>query len=233
MTGKLWGIGVGPGEPELLTVKAANVLQRVQVVAVPKARKGQPSIAYQIAQSYLTPETQVVELIMPMTEVQEELERAWEQAALEVVSYLKQGLDVAFLTLGDPSLYSTFSYLAKKILALEPTLEMEVIPGITSFAAAAARLKIPLAEGDEPLVVLPTAKEQDLNEKAYQKANLVLMKVSRDYDSLVNELSKQNRLQDSFLASRVGQANEFVTEDLEKLVGQKIDYLSLIISRKP
>lgn len=233
MTGKLWGIGVGPGEPELLTVKAVNVLQKVQVVAVPKARMGQPSIAYRIAQSYLAPETQVVELIMPMTEIQEELERAWEQAAQEVASYLQRGLDVAFLTLGDPSLYSTFSYVAKKVLALEPSLEIEVIPGISSFAAAAARLLVPLAEGDEPLVILPTAREQDLDEQAFQEANLVLMKVSRDYDSLVRQLAKQNRLQNSFLASRVGQANEFVTGDLEELVGHKIDYLSLIISRKP
>lgn len=233
MAGKLWGIGVGPGHPELITVKAVQVLQKVPVAAVPKARRGQPSIAYQIARRYLKQDAQVVELVMPMTEARAELEQAWDQAARDVLSYLRHELDVAFLTLGDPSLYSTFGYLAKKVRALEPSLEVEVIPGITSFAAAAARLRVPLAEGDEPLVILPAAGERDLGERAWQGANLVLMKVSRDYDGLVAALARQNRLQDSFLVSRVGQEGELVTGDLESLVGRKIDYLSLIISRKP
>lgn len=233
MAGKLWGIGVGPGDAELITVKAVHVLQKVPVVAVPKARPGQASIAYQIARRYLAPGTRVAELVMPMTEDREALEQAWEQAAREVLAFLRQDLDVAFLTLGDPSLYSTFGYLVKGVTAREPSLAVEVVPGIMSFAAAAARLLVPLAEGDEPLVILPGGGEQDLDEKAWQGANLVLMKVSKDYSGLVAALARQNRLQGSFLAARVGQAGEFVTGDLEGLVGRKIDYLSLIISRKP
>ncbi|HHY60444.1 MAG TPA: precorrin-2 C(20)-methyltransferase [Clostridia bacterium] len=233
MAGKLWGIGVGPGDPELITVKAVQVLQKVPVVAVPQAGRGRPSLAYEIARRYLRAEVQVVELVMPMTEDRKKLEPAWDRAAWEVLRYLRQDLEVAFLTLGDPSLYSTFGYLAKRALALEPALTVEVIPGITSFAAAAARLAVPLAEGDEPLVILPAAGEQDLAEKVPPEANLVLMKVSRSYDKLVAALARQNRLAASFLVSRVGQAGELVTGDLQRRVGTKVDYLSLIISRKP
>jgi precorrin-2/cobalt-factor-2 C20-methyltransferase len=233
MTGKLWGIGVGPGDPDLITMKAVKVLAQVSVVCVPRAKAGQPSLALSIARGYLSPEAKVVELTMPMTEVREKLENAWRDAAKTIMSYLQAGEQVAFLTIGDPSLYSTFSYVNNVLQTEEAWLDTEIIPGISSFSAAAARLGRPLAEGDEPLVVMPTPQGLDLSNELTDQSNLVLMKVSRDFDSLVHELSQNHRLAEAALVSRVGQPQEFITGDLEALQGQKIDYLSLIISRKP
>ncbi|NLL18497.1 MAG: precorrin-2 C(20)-methyltransferase [Clostridia bacterium] len=233
MAGKLWGIGVGPGDPDLITMKAVKVLAQVSVVCVPRARAGQPSLALSIAREYLSPEAKVVELTMPMTEVREKLESAWREAAKTILGYLQAGEQVAFLTIGDPSLYSTFSYVNNVLQQEEAWLDTEVIPGISSFSAAAARLGRPLAEGDEPLVVMPTPQGLDLSNELIDQSNLVLMKVSRDFDKLVHELSQNHRLSEAALVSRVGQSQEFITGDLEALQGQKIDYLSLIISRKP
>lgn len=233
MAGKLWGIGVGPGDPDLITVKAVKVLGQVSVVCVPRARAGQPSLALSIAREYLSPEAKVVELTMPMTEVRERLESAWREAAETILDYLQVGHQVAFLTIGDPTLYSTFSYVNKVLQQEEAWFNTEIIPGISSVSAAAARLGRSLAEGDEPLVIIPTPQGLELNNELVDQSNLVLMKVSRDFDRLVNELSQNKRLEKAALVSRVGQPQEYVTEDLEALQGQKIDYLSLIISRKP
>lgn len=233
MAGKLWGIGVGPGDPDLITMKAVKVLAQVSVVCVPRAKAGKSSLALTIARKYLSPQAQVVELTMPMTEVQEQLVNAWREAAKTILGYLQAGHQVAFLTIGDPSLYSTFSYVNNMLHQEAGWTETEIIPGISSLSAAAARLGLPLAEGDEPLVVLPTPQGLDLSNELIREANLVLMKVSRDFDRLVRELEQSNRLPEAALVSLVGQPLEFVTGDLKALQGQKVDYLSLIISRKP
>lgn len=231
MAGKLWGIGVGPGDPELLTVKATKILAQVPVVFAPKARDEQPSLALTIAKEYLPSQVKVEEIVMPMTDDKLRLKKAWEEGAQSLWNYLKDGTEVAFLTLGDPSLYSTFIYLCQSLREISSTIPVEIIPGITSFSAAAAKAEIPLAEGDEPLVVLPGPWELAEEKALLSQANLVLMKVSRDYEGLLADLDNKGRLEKSTLIARVGQEGEAIVENLRTLSGKKVDYLSLIISK--
>lgn len=231
MKGKLFGIGVGPGDPELITVKAVNILKEVAVVCVPQAMPGKPSLALKIAQDYLSEDIEILELVLPMTENQDELERAWQDAGLKILEQLEKGKNVAFLTLGDPSIYSTYSYVSKVIKRMAPYIEIETIPGITSFSLAAARAGVPLVEKDESLIILPVGDRQILLDSLIGESNVVLMKISRDFDFVVDALENSERMDNAFLVSRCGQKEEKILKNIGNLKGQKIDYMSLIISK--
>ncbi|MDF9408845.1 precorrin-2 C(20)-methyltransferase [Pelotomaculum isophthalicicum JI] len=230
MAGKLYGLGVGPGDPELITLKALRVLQQVPVVAVPVSRHGEDSLALTVAKSHLRPEQEIITLQMPMSRDQECLEKAWEAAAGRLLEKLGKGLDVAFLTLGDASLYSSYSYLMEKVGELESGVEIETVPGVTSFAAAAARLNQPLAKGDEPLAVVPLLEDPEvLGELLPHFSNMVLMKVARRYDEIVRVLKENGRAENAVLISRCGLDGEIVSRDLDEGIGKKHDYLTAII----
>lgn len=155
--GTVYGVGIGPGDPELITVKAARILRESAVIAVP-GETVQDSLAYRIAVQAV-PEIagkHLLALPMPMSRDAAVLENAHRHAAEEIKSFLRCGEDVAFPVLGDPSLYSTFSYV-QEILQREgyPTA---VVPGVPAVCAAAAELGIPLAQGEEPLHILPAVQ---------------------------------------------------------------------------
>lgn len=229
MKGKLYGVGVGPGDPSLITLKAVEVLQRSRAVFVPRSKKDRPSVALSIARGHLQPDTAVVELDLPMTGDRKTLETAWDQAAGTILKELARLEEAAFLTLGDPSMYSTFGYVAQKIRSLDPRVEIQVVPGITSFAAAAARTGVSLAEQDQPLVILPAA-ESDLTVPALKsRAGVVILKASRGYGETLDLLARHQRLPGALLYSRVGLPDETVTADLAAVTAP--DYLSLIIIR--
>lgn len=230
MLGKLYGLGVGPGDPELLTLKALRLLQKTPVIAVPVSRQGEDSLALLVVRPYLRQEQEIITLYMPMSRDRDYLEQAWEAAAAKLIEKLGQGLDVAFLTLGDASLYSTYTYLMEKIKVMSPGVKIETVPGVTSFAAAAARLNLPLAKGDELLAVVPLLKDpESLKQLLPHFSNIVLMKVARHYDDIVRVLKESGRAQNSVLVSRCGHENEYFCRDLEADIGKKHDYLSTII----
>ncbi len=226
MLGKFYGLGVGPGDPKLLTLKAAEVLKFVPVVAVPKSRADRDSVALDIARNHLSPGAEILELNLPMTSDPVVLEMAWQAGAERIFDKLQAGSSVAFLTIGDPSLYSTYQYVLEKLKGIAPEVEVETVPGITSFAACAARVSEPLASGDEPLLVLPAVDEK-LGEYLEQFPNLVLMKVSRDMERIMAEMSAHGR--QALFVSRCGSPQEAVVRDLSSLAGEKVDYLSLIL----
>ncbi|MDN5345169.1 MAG: precorrin-2/cobalt-factor-2 C20-methyltransferase [Clostridia bacterium] len=230
MSGTLYGLGVGPGDPELLTLKARAILERVPVLAVPVSQRGEESLALQVVQPFIQPGQKILSLFMPMTHDRAYLERSWDAAAAELGQHLKAGQDIAFLTLGDASLYSTYSYLMQRLQNLRPGLKIVTVPGITSFAAAAASLNVPLAMGDEPLAIIPALKDPAaLKEYLALFPNLVLMKVARHYDAIVDVLEEAGVAKGSVLASRCGQPGESFNRDLAAGKGKKQDYLSLII----
>ncbi len=152
----LHGIGIGPGAVDLLTLRAVQILSEVRVVVAPRPRRGEDSLAARIARPHLRPGSRLEEIVFPMVRDPRALRTAWEAAAHQVLGWLEGG-DVAFLTLGDASLYSTWSYLRAAVRRLCPDQIVHTVPGITSFAAAAASAEIPLAEGDQALVVVPWA----------------------------------------------------------------------------
>jgi len=226
----LYGVGVGPGDPELLTLKARRVLDAVPVLAVPVSQRGEESLALGVVRGFVRRDQEVLSLFMPMSRDRTYLVKCWEAAARELLGKLRQGRDVAFLTLGDASLYSTYSYLMEIIQRLDPSVPIETVPGITSFSAAAARLNLPLAKGDEALAVIPALEDPEILEELIPLfPNLVLMKVARRYDEIVRILARAGVAKTSVLATRCGHQGESFSWDLEAGIGQRHDYLSLII----
>ena len=175
MSGIAYGVGVGPGDPELMTQKAIRLIRENDVIAVP-GQDAKVSVAYRIAAA-MVPELAQKELVpvpMPMTRDKERLRKAHVEGARLIESYLNQGKNVVYLTLGDPSIYGSFSYLQR--LLLSDGYPVETVPGVPSFSAAAARLNLPLVEGDEPLHVAPGA--HDMGETLRLPGTCVLMKAS-------------------------------------------------------
>lgn len=227
--GKFYGVGVGPGDPQLLTLQAVKVLQTVDLVAIPKSKMERESVAWDIAKVHCPANVRLVELEMPMTSDKHVLVKAWRDGAQTLLVELKQGKSVAFITLGDPSLYSTYSYLLNILQEELPQECISTVPGITAMAAAAARINLPLATGDEPLLILPSTDDVG---QFLDFPNLVLMKVSRRLPEILTLLEERERK--AILLTRLGQSGEKIRWEPkpEDFASEKIDYLSLLLVKK-
>jgi len=229
--GVFYGIGVGPGDPELLTVKATRILGQVDLVAVPVSGEDTESLAEKIAAPYIRPGCPVLEVTFPMTREQAVLEEAWQEARSGIQQKLDSGQSVAFLTLGDPMLYSTYIYLYRQFA--EVGYNVQTVPGISAFSAAASAAGVPLVIGSEKMAILPGDVFLDSKPEAYEAfETLAIFKVARTYDRLVELLAAAGRLKNSVLVISCGLPEEQVVADLQSLVGKKIPYFSLIIARK-
>ena len=224
--GKFYGVGVGPGDPDLLTLKAVNVLQLVDIVAIPKSKLDRESVAWDIAKVHCPSNVRLIELELPMTSDQLVLEKAWREGAKTLLNELKQAKSIAFITLGDPSLYSTYSYLLNILQEELPQECIATVPGITAMSAAAAKINLPLATGDEPLLVLPST--EDVGE-FLNFPNVVLMKVSRRLPEMLTLLEERGRK--AVLLTRLGQPGENIRWEPKPsdFSSEKIDYLSLLL----
>lgn len=228
--GKLYGIGVGPGDPELLTIKARRILEQIEVLFVPKSAIEKRSIAYSIVCKALDRQWQCIDLLLPMTQDGAVLKRHWRQGAGEVVRHLRTGRDGAFITLGDPTLYSTFTYLLRHIKELAPEIRVEIIPGISAVNATSAAMQQALAEGEERLLIAPSLVEQeDLAGLIGQFDNIVLMKAGGQIDKICAVLDEHGADKKAYLFSRCGFADAFCCDDIFKVKGQKLDYLTTVI----
>lgn len=211
--GKLFGIGVGPGDTELLTLKAAKVLESVPVVFSPKSSKEKDSIALSIVRPILQKRNDYKRLmlvtpIFPMIEDKEELEKIWTSAAEMIAQYLESGRDVAFITLGDPSVFSTYSYLQKQLV---DNYEIETIPGITSFTACAAARNKALVEQNQILTVVPKIDDRLENILDYSDS-IVLMKASRNTSELEAKIDEKERDKEIYSVQNCTRENEKIIE---------------------
>jgi precorrin-2/cobalt-factor-2 C20-methyltransferase len=211
--GKLIGIGVGPGDTELLTLKAAKVLKSVPVVFSPKSSKEKESIALSIVRPILEERKDYkrlmrVEPIFPMIEDKEELEKIWTSASELIAQYLDSGRDVAFITLGDPSIFSTYSYVQKKLI---DRYEIETIPGITSFTACAAAKNKALVEQNDILTIVPKIDDR-LEEVLEYSDSVVLMKASRNTSQLESAIEEKNRPKEIYSVQNCTRENEKIIE---------------------
>ena len=223
--GKLWGVGVGPGDPELLTLKAVRVLRQADVIMLPDTG-GQEKTALNIVKDYVEGKT-LTFAKMPMVRDTAVMDEAHEQAAGEICALLDQGKQVAFLTLGDPAIYSTYLYVHENVL--RRGYPVEGVPGVPSFCAAAARLNRSLCQGREPLLVIPTGGDQ----KALLDvpANKVFMKAGRSILDLQQTLAEKGRLDEAAMVENCGMANERIYPhfgDLQEPSG----YFSLVIAKE-
>jgi precorrin-2/cobalt-factor-2 C20-methyltransferase len=232
MTGKFYGIGVGPGAVDLLTVRAANILKTVDVLCIPRSSAEKSSVALTVAKSYIGL-AEIIEIATPMTRDAAILDASWQTGAEAIAERLQQGQNVAFITIGDSMLYSTYTYLMKKLQALVPEVEIVSVPGITSYSASAAHLNLPLAEGNEKLVVIPALDDpQDLKAILRLFPNVILMKVASNLPAMVEVLAELGLLDKAIYISKLGYPDQFITRDLRSLQQKKLDYLSLIIVKQ-
>lgn len=230
-TGKFYGIGVGPGDPELISIKAVNILKHVDVIF--SASSKDRSISMDIAIPYLPPMTPVKNLLFPMITDKTVLNESWEKNTLEIIKEVEQGKNAAFLTLGDPLTYSTYGYIIKKLKTVAPYIDIETIPGITSYQAAAARINIPLAEGEESLLIVSGSRGGEHLERLKGQAdNIVLLKAYRKIKDICSTLEQMDMLKNTTAIMNCGRPDERIVTNIEELIETKPDYLTLLIIKK-
>ena len=228
--GTLYGISVGTGDPELITVKGLKILQSSKVVAFPAGIKGKLGIAQQIVAPWMNPNQQQLALTFPYVQEQEILEAAWKNAAVLVWQYLQQGVDVTFVCEGDVSFYSTFSYLAQTLQQIHPEVLVQSIPGVCSPMAASSALGFPLTVGAEKLVVLPAIYQLKELEAVLDWADVVvLMKVASVYQQVWQILNQHNLLERSRVVERATLPEMVIYNGLRDRPNLELPYFSILI----
>lgn len=226
MKGKAYGVGVGPGDPELMTLKAVRLIRENEMIMVP-GTEVKASVAYKIAVQAV-PELEnktLVAVDLPMIKDREELKRSHRRGAELIKSYLDKGMNVVFLTLGDSTVYCTFTYIQS--ILKEEGYDTELVNGIPSFCAAASRLNMPLAEWNEPIHILPAVHKID--DELDLEGNYVLMKSGSHMKEIKERLVSQGR--DVKAIVNCGMDNEEVylkAEDIPDETG----YFTLLISKE-
>lgn len=229
--GTLYGIGVGPGDPDLITLKAIKTLQKVDVVLAAASTKNEASLALSIVRPHLGPDAEVLRLDFPMTRDQKVLDRAWRENAATVAGILDSGRNAAFLTLGDPLTYSTFGYLLRT-LALLTDAPVEVIPGVTSYQAAAAFTGRVLVESGESLAVVSgVADEAALTRVLESAQSAVILKAYKNMPVIRRVLEKLGLSDSCVFVTRLGLEGEEVISGLAN-APEKPSYFSLILVRR-
>ena len=233
-SGTFFGVGVGPGDPELITIKAQRVLREAPVICLPKSREEGASYVRTFVSHLIDPSRQqLVELVFPMTKDRSVLEQHWAAALEQVLTPLRRGRDVAFVTEGDPFIYSTFMHLYCLVVESHPEIPVKVIPGVSSINASAAAAGLPLVDGAERLAVLPATYEGDqLAEVLRLFDTVVLLKVNRVFDRVLGVLDELGLAEQAVYVKRCGSEEQEVVRDVRTLRGKELDYLSLLIVRK-
>jgi precorrin-2/cobalt-factor-2 C20-methyltransferase len=223
-------VGVGPGDPELLTLKALLVIQKVAVLCVPQSETRQESYALGIVREFIDPAKQEVLRVTFPTDDAEGAAAAWRGCASAIADRLRRGQDVAFLTEGDPMLYSTFSYVLAGIREQHPHLPVEIVPGVSSVMAAAAAAGVPLGANGQRLAILPAVYGiDDLSEAIANYDTIVLMKVSHTLIQAVANLESLGLAGRGVFVRRATTPREKVVRDLHELSEDDLDYFSLLI----
>jgi precorrin-2/cobalt-factor-2 C20-methyltransferase len=231
--GILYGIGVGPGDPDLITIKAARILNQVDLVFAAASTKNNHSLAVNIASAHIPDSTTVKMLRFPMTSDKNETRKAWKAHARTIIAELERGLNVAFLTLGDSMTYSTYGYILKYVQTLAPHLEAQTVPGITSYQAAAARLNTPLVEGEESLMVVSGVEGgKRLRELCGKPENVVFLKAYRNVPDIKAAIDETGKYPNCVGVKSCGQPSEEIIKDIGELSQRKPDYWTLIISKQ-
>ncbi len=285
MTGKLYVIGVGPGDPELLTLKAVRILKDIQCICVPKGRDEGSSLALSIVQKALNLEgKEIIEAHFPMRKTggqkpevrsqttdkdspqnkgtvpdlrtqptvspltkgelkgvvesglspttDKELDIKWNKTVEAILNRLNKGIDMAFITIGDPTIYSTFFYLYDKLLDLNPELNIEIVPGVSSINTAAARAGLCLSLADEKIAILPANYMNDIKETLARFDTVVLMKVNKVFDGVMSILRERGLIDNAVYVCRAGMEDEKIFKNIRDIKESDLNYFSLVIIKK-
>ncbi|EFO79719.1 precorrin-2 C20-methyltransferase [Oscillochloris trichoides DG-6] len=231
-------VGLGPGDPELVTMKGIRAIQAADLIFTPRTRPDEASRALRIAQPWIdSARQQVVPLTIPMERDPALATAAYQETASEILERLQAHphtpVRAVYLLLGDPLLYGTFTNLRNALLHAEPGLAVTIIPGVTSFAATAAQVALPLSSGNDRVAILPAPEDAHELRALFTTFNtLILMKVGRHLPAIIATLSDLNLLDQAVYAERIGMPEERVVRDLASLRDYEAPYLSLLIVRR-
>ena len=229
MTNKFYGIGVGVGDPEEITLKAINTLKKLDVVILPEAKKDDGSVAYEIAKQYMKEDVEKFFVEFPMLKSLEERENARKENAKIVQKLLDEGKNVGFLTIGDTMTYSTYVYILEH---LPEKYSVETVSGISSFVDMASRFNFPLMIGDETLKVVSLNKKTNIEFELENNDNIVFMKVSRNFENLKEALIKTGNIDKIIMISNCGKESQKVYYDIKDLTEDDIPYFTTLIVKK-
>ncbi len=237
---ELVGIGVGPGDPDLLTVKAVNTIKNSDVIMCPAAKEDRPSIALSIVSTLIdkSKNQEIIKLIFPMTKDKAILESTWKKNSKIMAEKVLTGKNVAYLTVGDPFLYSTWIYMHKEISENYPTVKISVIPGIVSMFTFASKVGVSIAEGAEKVSIIPSCYDlSTVKEIAKNSETMVFLKDGRYFDQVI-ELLKEAGFPDNSIFA-IGQDLGTEHEIIRKLtLGQVNDgtltskYFSILVVKR-
>jgi precorrin-2/cobalt-factor-2 C20-methyltransferase len=228
----LYGVGVGPGAPDLMTLRSVAILKAVPVIAIPRRSEYVPSLAWEIARPNIgeVPGQERLFLTFPMTKDPERLRPAWDEAFAQIGARLERGLSVAFITEGDPLVYSTFIYLLGEARQRWPEVNIEIVPAVSSITAVPAVTGTPLADGQERIAILPaTYGVDDLADVLRQFDTVILMKVGSVMPTVVAALEREDLVERAFYVSKATTGQQRVVHDLRSLRNDRCDYFSMVV----
>ncbi|MDR2200264.1 MAG: precorrin-2 C(20)-methyltransferase [Deltaproteobacteria bacterium] len=232
-SGTLYGIGVGPGDPDLLTIKAVKILNQVDVVFTASSTKNEYSLARNIASPHLKAGTNLENLEFPMTEEKGALNAAWRANAEKVADVLKSGRSAAFLTLGDCLTYSTYSYLLNSLAEVYPEFQAKSVPGISSYQLAASKLNRSLCLHREALTVISgTDDHESLSRLLDLSENVVIMKSYRGSERVAELVRAKGLARKTAVCCNLGLPDEFIIDGIEAPLPEKISYFTLFLVNK-
>lgn len=226
MKGELIGVGVGPGNPNLLTLKAVQVLQETDVIGIPNV-KGRNNTALDIVKEYIEDKDKLM-IDTPMIKNQSKTGIVYQLAAQKIIEILNSGKNVAFITLGDPTIYSTYMYI--HYLVKQAGYKTSIVPGITSFSASAAALNISLCEANETLHIIP-ASDDDYASQLEYSGNKVLMKSGKQLKEVIDVLKKKDLYKNTMMVEKCSMEDEKISQNLDD-VNLESSYFSLLIIKE-
>jgi precorrin-2/cobalt-factor-2 C20-methyltransferase len=236
MNGILYGVGVGPGAPDLITLRALNVLRSADVLALPRSNDWGESMAWKILEPSLGEVSRNQErlfLTFPMNKDPERLKPAMARAFDQIGECLQAGRSVAFVTEGDPSLYSTFVYVAREAPRRWPGLRIEVVPAVSSVLAVPAVTGIPLADGQERIAILPANYGvDDLPSILRSFDTVVLMKIGPEMPRIVAALDEQGLLDRAVYVAKATMREQRIVRDLRTVTAERGDCFAMVIVAK-
>jgi precorrin-2/cobalt-factor-2 C20-methyltransferase len=237
---KLYCIGCGPGDPDLLTLKAINIIKNADIIYTPTAREGKPSVALSIVEKFLNKDTVIHQLIFPMIKDFNNLKENWKNNTIEITNSIREGKKTVYLTVGDPSLYSTWIYIYKEIVKEHKDIEVEIVPGITSIFSFSAEIKTPIGEGEEIIGIIPACYNLDRLKIAAQCCDtLVFLKDGRHFNNVIEIFMTSGFPEDSdiFIAQDVSTNSEALQKrklsEISRNPNENNDkYFSIMIAKK-
>jgi precorrin-2/cobalt-factor-2 C20-methyltransferase len=229
---ELVGIGLGPGDPELLTLKAVRRLGAIDVAMVAASRKSGRSYALEIAHEHLRQDVEVIKAYFPMTRDSTELEKVYGRYADLVQGMISQGKRVGFLCIGDPLLYSTYGRLLRSLRKRHPEVPVTTLPGVPAFCAAAAAANRVMVLEDEILSIVPVNSAEKVQRAASGCDSMVLLKIYREKARAVGMLEKAGFVDDLLYIEKAGHPDQYMSEDIETIRTKDGTYLSILFANR-